>query len=154
VDLYTLTLPLDASATATLRAWLTTVLEGNTLAQASSREILLAATEAVNSALRNSAPLGTTVVVVTISIVGRDVYIRVTDRERSALDAGQAETGSDRDLTNELGLTLMNGLMDEVDLHQTDDGRTVRLVKRLRLPTDRGDGAAPLTATLRSRPAV
>jgi anti-sigma regulatory factor (Ser/Thr protein kinase) len=150
VDLYTLTLPLDASAAASLRTWLKTVLDGNALAQASSREIVLAATEAVNNALRNSAPNGTTVVIVTISIVGRDVYIRVTDRDRSAAPARDGKTGIERDVTNELGLTLMNGLMDEVDWHQTDDGTTVRLVKRLRLP--RAEAADQ--AALRSRPAV
>ncbi len=150
MDLYTLTLPLDASAAAALRTWLATVLEGNDLAKASSGEIVLAATEAVNNALRNSAPNGTTVVVVTISIVGRDVYIRVTDRDRSVTTPRAAGMGSVRDVTDDLGFTLMNGLMDEVDWHQTDDGTTVRLVKRLRPPLP----AAADPPVLRSRTAV
>ncbi len=134
MDLYTLTLPLDASAGATLRGWLTSVLDGNPLASGSSQEIVLAAAEAVNNAVRHSAPQGTTVVV-TISIVGRDVYLRVTDRDRTGPPPTKTdEEDTDREEAETLGLTLMHGLMDEVDLHHTADGTTVRLVKRLRLP--------------------
>ena len=136
MDLYILTLALDESAGVTLRTWLRTILEESAVARASSREIVLAAAEAVNNAVRHSAPEGTTVTV-TMSIVGRDVYLRVTDREKAvAKPVGDADWESEPALASSLGLTLMQGLMDEVALHETDEGTTVRLVKRLRLPAN------------------
>jgi len=151
VDLYTLTLPLDAWSAARLRAWLTTVFEGDALARSSSPEIILATTEALNSALRNSLPDGTKVVIGTISIVGHDVYIRVSDRDQGAWPPLDPETNVERDVSDELGLTLMNGLMDSVNWHQADDGTTVRLVKRLRLPLD---GLPDSSAAAPSSPAA
>jgi anti-sigma regulatory factor (Ser/Thr protein kinase) len=72
-----------------------------------------------------------------MSIVGRDVYLRVTDREKAvAKPVGDADWESEPALASSLGLTLMQGLMDEVALHETDEGTTVRLVKRLRLPAN------------------
>lgn len=157
MDLYTLTLPLDASAGATLRGWLTSVLESNPLASASSHEIIQAAAEAVNNAIRHSAPQGTTVVV-TISIVGRDVYVRVTDRERPPghREPGRTDEGVEPEEAESLGLTLMHGLMDEVDLHHTAEGTTVRLVKRLRLPlsNDAPANGRDLGALFSSNPAI
>lgn len=138
MDLYTLTLPLNASAGATLRDWLTAILEASAVACNSSREIVLAAVEAVNNAVRHSAPEGTTVIV-TMNIVGRDVFLRVTDREkaseaRTAGSSQASEAEAEPEADNSLSLTLMNGLMDEVALHRAAEGTTVRLVKRLRLP--------------------
>lgn len=134
MDLYTLTLPLDASAGATLRTWLSEVLETNSASPDAAHEIVLAAAEAVNSAIRNTALEGTTVVV-TLSIVGSDVYVRVVDRERPDPAAGSADDAFGIQLADELGMTLMHGLMDQVDLHRDGDETTVRLVKRLRLPS-------------------
>lgn len=138
MDLYTLTLALDSNASATLRGWLTSILSENSVSRGSSREsheIVLAAAEALNNAVRNSAPQGTTVVV-TMSIVGRDVYLTVTERDKSLArhESEPFDTDSDPELASSLGLTLMQGLMDQVDLYDSDDGTTVRLVKRLRLP--------------------
>lgn len=142
MDLYILTLALDDSAGVTLRTWLRTILEESAVAGASSREIVLAAAEAVNNAVRHSAPKDTTVTV-TMSIVGHDVYLRVTDREKAVeRPVGDADWESEPALDSSLGLTLMQGLMDEVALHEAEDGTTVRLVKRLRLAA--GD-AAPRT---------
>ena len=132
MDLYTLALPLDASAGAALREWLRTVFDGNRLPESSLQEVLLAATEAVNAALRNGADRGASVIV-TLSIVGRDVYVRVADRDRDRRPPSPtpAADGGDLGATRGLGLTLMNGAMDEVDLDHTADGISVRLVKRL-----------------------
>jgi anti-sigma regulatory factor (Ser/Thr protein kinase) len=156
VDLYILTLSLDESAGVKLRSWLRTILEESAVARTSSREIVLAAAEAVNNAVRHAAPVGTTVTV-TMSIVGNDVYLRVTDREKvAAKPLEDADRESEPALASSLGLTLMQGLMDEVALHETDEGTTVRLVKRLRLPAE---GAPPRTdadppVLLESRQAV
>lgn len=134
MELYTLTLALDASAGAALRNWLAGILEESPVARSSSREIVLAAAEAVNNAVRYSAPKGTTVTV-TMTIVGRDVFLRVTDRDSVPRQrTGESDSPPEPQVASSLGLTLMQGLMDEVDLHETDEGNTVRLVKRLRLP--------------------
>ena len=146
MDLYTLTLALDSSAGARLRAWLTSILSEHAVARGCSREsgeIVQAAAEALNNAVRSSAPQGTTVVV-TLSIVGRDVYVTVTDREKGLAGAATPAPADDADpdVVNGLGLALMHGLMDQVDMHDADDGTTVRLVKRLRLPPATSDSPA------------
>lgn len=147
MDLYTLTLALDSSAAAGLRAWLTSILSEHAVARGYSREsgeIVLAAAEALNKAVRSSAPQGTTVVV-TLSIVGRDVYVTVTDRDTGLTrdtTAAPADEDSDPAVASGLGFALMHGLMDQVDMYDADDGTTVRLVKRLRLPPPAADTTA------------
>jgi anti-sigma regulatory factor (Ser/Thr protein kinase) len=144
MDLYILTLALNESAGVTLRKWLAEILEESAVARTSSQEIVLAAAEAVNNAVRHSAPEGTTVTV-TMSIVGRDVYLRVTDREKAtSRPVEDTDWESEPAVASSLGLTLMQGLMDEVALHETDEGTTVRLVKRLRLTAD--DPVSPVDA--------
>jgi anti-sigma regulatory factor (Ser/Thr protein kinase) len=132
VDLHTLTLPLDASAGRVLRVWLKTVFDGRRLPESSQHEILLAATEVLNNALRNGASRGASVVV-TLSIVGRNVYVRVTDRDRDepAPSSSRALEDGDHGATRRLGLALMNGVMDEVHVDYAAEGTSVRLVKRL-----------------------
>ena len=150
MDLYTLTLALDSSAGTGLRTWLTSILSQHTVARGcsrESREIVLAAAEALNSAVRSSAPQGTTVVV-TLSIVGRDVYVTVTDRDNGLAQSAApapADDDSDPTVANSLGFALMHGLMDQVDMYDADDGTTVRLVKRLRLPHPAADATAGQT---------
>jgi anti-sigma regulatory factor (Ser/Thr protein kinase) len=132
VDLHTLALPLDPSAGAILRGWLRTVFGGKRLPETSAQESLLAATEALNNALRNGTSRGASVVV-TLSIVGRNVYVRVTDRDRdesASLPSGAVEDG-DHGATRRLGLALMNGVMDEVHVDYAAEGSSVRLVKRI-----------------------
>ncbi len=136
MDLYTLTLALGPTAIADLRQWLASILETNPVARSSAAEIELAAVEALNSALRHSSNGSS--VVVTLSIVGHDVYVRVSDRDAISTDARSGDgRGDEADPAESLGLTLMHGLMDEVDLNETADGTTVRLVKRLRLSDPR-----------------
>ena len=144
MDLYTLTLPLDTAAGAAVRAWLISILDNNAACRQSTREIVLAAAEAVNSAIRNAAPERTTVIV-TLSIVGRDVYVRVIDRDRGELQLERERVDiCDPAVADELGMSLMHGLMDEVDLHCDGEQTTVRLVKRLRLSASAGEDGGPL----------
>ena len=132
MELYTLALPLDPSAGTILREWLRTVFDGKRLPESSAQEILLAATEALNNALRNGASRGASVIV-TLSIVGRDVYVRVTDRDRDEAASTPSPPTEDGDhgATQRLGLALMNGVMDEVHVDYAPEGASVRLVKRL-----------------------
>ena len=138
MDLYTLTLPLDATAGVTLRTWLADILDehnGSREASRESAEIVLAAVEALNSALRNAAPQHASVVV-TLSIVGRSVYVTVTERDKGRAVRALHGVGDEHDPSvATIGLTLMRGLVDQVDFYDADDGKVVRLVKRLRLPT-------------------
>lgn len=139
MELYTLTLSLDAAAPTTLRTWLGSLLEASAVTRHVAQEIILAVTEAVNNAVRNAEPEGTTVTV-TVSIVGRDVYLRVTDRERGTEHEIECESTQEPSVDSTLGLALMQGLMDEVALHCTEEGTTVRLVKRVRLPNTDASG--------------
>jgi anti-sigma regulatory factor (Ser/Thr protein kinase) len=66
---------------------------------------------------------------VTLSIFRDRVYLTVSDRGRGfdrrsiCVDADNAEG---------LGLILLHALMDEVSLHSTEHGTSIRLVKRIR----------------------
>lgn len=131
MKLFTLTLPLERSSAATLRRWLSSVLAEDRVADGAAAEIVLAAEEALNNAILHSAQVDG-VITVTVSILNRDVYLTVSDRgegfDSKSLDGAFAVGPAS---AQGLGLTLVRGLMSEVDLDSSDEGTTVRMVKRL-----------------------
>jgi anti-sigma regulatory factor (Ser/Thr protein kinase) len=131
MKLFTLTLALERSSAATLRRWLSSVLADDHVAADAAAEIVLAAEEALNNAILHSAQVDG-VITVTVSILNRDVYLTVSDRgegfDSTSLD-GAFAVGPES--AEGLGLTLVRGLMSEVDLDSSDEGTTVRMVKRL-----------------------
>lgn len=145
MELFTLTLSLDDKASAALRQWLTGILDAYSTEHGGgggeAQAIVTAAAEALNKAIRSSAPAGTTIIVTT-SIVDRNVYVTVTDPEGGTTRAKAADTADTSDdvgdecescIDDNLGVAIMQGLVDQVDFYEADDGSVVRLVKRLPL---------------------
>lgn len=129
MTLSTLTLPPQASAAATLRAWLRPLLTEDGVPESATEEITLAAEEALNGAILHGEQRGNDITV-TLSTVAADVYLTVSD---------DAERLSDEHLTGgdeaadaaAFGSALVRGLMDEVTLRSSAEGTIIRLVKHL-----------------------
>ena len=100
--------------------------------QQASKEIVLAAEEALNNAILHSGQRGGDLTI-TVSILADDVYLTVSDRgkgfDSELLAGGQTVDGEE---AAGLGLALVRGLMDEVTLKSGAEGTIIRLVKHLR----------------------
>jgi anti-sigma regulatory factor (Ser/Thr protein kinase) len=131
--LSTLTLAPQSSSAATLRAWLRTVLAEEGIPKRASEEIVQAAEEALNAAILHGA--SGEEITITLSTVGLDIYLTVSDSGTGLHDERLADKQTDiGDDTTDLGLLLVRGLMDEVTLRSTAEGTVIRLVKHLRRP--------------------
>jgi len=119
--LFTLTLPLAPSQAAELRFWVWRRLLGNRVPEHTAIEVVLGAQEAFNLALVHAGAMGE--MVVRVSILDDVVYLTITD-DTPGPDPNQLDEA-------ELGLVLLRRLMDEVQLEPTDEGLTIRMVKRI-----------------------
>jgi anti-sigma regulatory factor (Ser/Thr protein kinase) len=129
--LSTLTLSPERSSAGALRDWLRTVLADDGVPQGAAEQIVLAAEEALNSAILHAEqPDGE--ITITLSSVDSDVYLTVSDGAVD-LDAERMQNGqSDAEDTAHLGLLLVRGLMDGVTQQSSAEGTIIRLVKHLR----------------------
>jgi serine/threonine-protein kinase RsbW len=132
MKLFTLTLTPERLSAVALRSWLRAVLSAGHVPQQASKEIVLAAEEALNNAILHSEQRGGDLTI-TLSILAKDVYLTVSDRgkgfESALLAGGQTP---DREDGAGLGLALVRGLMDDVTLESSAEGTIIRLVKHLR----------------------
>ncbi len=129
--LSTLILYSERSSAAALRDWLRTVLADDGVPQGAAEQIVLAAEEALSSAILHAKqPDGE--ITITLSIVDSDVYLTVSDGGTD-LDARRMQNGqSDAEDGAHLGLLLVRGLMDGVTRQSSAEGTIIRLVKHLR----------------------
>jgi len=121
-DPFTMTLPVEPDSIALMRRVITRWLDGAGASPAEIGEITLASSEACANAIEHAYAPGATDFVVEASSAGDEVTVVVKDtgqwREPRGANRGR-------------GMTLMEGLMDRVELHRAPGGTAVRLSRKL-----------------------
>ncbi len=125
--LFTLSLALEPASATALRSQVRSALAESGVPAETIEQIVLAAGEALSNAILHSRQTRGHVRV-TLSVFESRVYLTISDRGRG-FDEEQVRV--DADNGQGLGLTLLHGLMDEVLLDSTEQGTSIRLVKRI-----------------------
>jgi anti-sigma regulatory factor (Ser/Thr protein kinase) len=105
--------------------------QGAGLSDVEIADIEIAVGEAVTNAILYGSPSGTSRIVISVMLHSHDqsFHVEVRDQGRG-FNPEHIRDEIDTDMLGGRGIRLMRALMDEVTLHYTGSGMTVRLTRR------------------------